>query len=469
MTTAQSTDAVAERIRRIEDGLLPETALRSEAPKPRTLAERMTYYETPGISVAVIDGDEIAWARGFGVKEAGQPEPVTTETLFQAGSISKPVTAMVALRLVQEGRIDLDEDVNRYLVSWKVPPSGAWQPRITLRQLLSHTAGLTIHGFPGYMTDRPIPTLVQVLDGEELANTAPVRVNALPGTQFRYSGGGTSIVQLMLMDLLGKPFPALMRELVLDPLGMDHSTYEQPLPAARARFAATGHPNDSRPVAGKWHIYPEMAAAGLWTTASDLARFGIEIQRSLQGRSNKVLSRAMTEQMLTPQVEDHIGLGPFLEGKGEAARFGHGGRDEGFDCSLTAYRTRGQGAVVMQNSNRGGALMGEIQRAIAREYGWPEFIRAEPPLAEIDHPTRSACEGEYELRPGFRFTVAQGASGLTLQPAGQALVPLYAESETKYFARVVEAEVTFVRAETGEVRELVFKQNGKELTAKRLA
>jgi CubicO group peptidase (beta-lactamase class C family) len=468
MTPAGIPDTIVERIRRIEDGLLAETALRSQEPKRGKLADRMRYYETPGASVAVINDYQVEWARGFGVKETGRSEPVTTETLFQAGSISKPVAAMAALRLVQEGRIDLDEDVNRYLVSWKVPPSGAWQPRITLRQLLSHTAGLTLHGFPGYLTDRKIPTLIQVLDGEEPANTAPVRVNTVPGTQFRYSGGGTSIVQLMLMDLLGKPFPELMRELVLAPLGMQNSTYEQPLPAVRAAFAATGHPNDSRPVDGKWHVYPEMAAAGLWTTASDLARFAIEIQLSLQGRSNRVLSQEMTEQMLTPQVEEQIGLGPFLEGKGDTARFGHSGSDEGFVCTLTAYKGRGQGSVVMVNANRGWPIIGEIQRAIAQEYGWPDFIRAEPALAEVDAQIRAACVGEYELRPGFRLIVAKGECGLTLQPTGQAPIPLYPESETKYFTRVVEAEITFVRTESGDVRELIFKQNGKEMTAKRL-
>jgi CubicO group peptidase (beta-lactamase class C family) len=468
MIAAQMPVTVAERIHRIEDGLLAETALRGQEPKPGKLTDRMRYYETPGVSVAVINDDQVEWASGFGVKEAGRAEPVTTETLFQAGSISKPVAAMAALRLVQEGRIDLDEDVNRYLVSWKVPPSGAWQPRITLRQLLSHTAGLTIHGFPGYMTDRKMPTLIQVLNSEEPANTAPVRVNTIPGTQFRYSGGGTSIVQLMLVDLLGKPFPKIMRELVLDPLGMQNSTYEQPLPPARAAFAATGHPNDSRPVDGKWHVYPEMAAAGLWTTAADLARFAIEIQLSLQGRSNRVLSQDMTGQMLTPQVEEQIGLGPFLDGKGETARFGHSGSDEGFVCTLTAYKGRGQGSVVMVNANRGWPIIGEIQRAIAVEYGWPDFIRAEPPLAEVDPRIVAACIGDYELRPGFRFRVAQSGHGLTLEPTGQAPLPLYPESETKYFARVVEAEITFVRTESGDVRELIFKQNGKEMTAKRL-
>src|SRR5579871_2129636 len=246
-----------ERIARVIAGLQPGTYLRGMAAPTYPLAERLAYYETPGISIAVIEDYEIAWTRGYGVKEAGKSDAVTTETLFQAGSISKPVAAMAALHLVEAGKLDLDEDVNTYLTSWKVPPNADWQPRITLRQLLSHTAGLTIHGFPGYLPTRPIPTVPQLLDGEPPANTGAVRVNAVPGTQFRYSGGGTTIVQLMLMDVLGKPFPQIMRKLVLDPLQMHHSTYEQPLPPSRAEFAATeiGRASCRKECRSRWSPY----------------------------------------------------------------------------------------------------------------------------------------------------------------------------------------------------------------------
>ncbi len=458
---------VADRRERIENGLLAETALPGETARKGALADRMAYYETPGVSVAIIQDYRVEWARGYGVCEAGKSEPVTTETLFQAGSISKPVAAMAALKLVQDGKLDLDEDVNRYLTSWKVPPVGDWQPRVTLRQLLSHTAGLTVHGFPGYLTTRPIPTVVQVLNGEPPANTAPVRVNTIPGTQMRYSGGGTTIVQLLLTDLLGKPFPEIVRELVLDPLEMTHSSYEQPLPPERARFAATGHPDDARPVEGKWHIYPEMAAAGLWTTASDLAKFAIELQLSRQGKSNRVLSVETIQAMLSPQVEDHIGLGPFLEGKGETARFGHSGSDEGFVCNLTAYQDRGQGAVVMLNSNRGWPIIGEIQRAIAQEYGWPDYLPALPDPVAVAPETLAGYVGVYELKPNLRLTVTQSADGLHLQPSGQSAFPLYARSATEFFARVVTAEIAFRKSEAGEVTALTFKQNGREMAAKR--
>jgi CubicO group peptidase (beta-lactamase class C family) len=457
----------AARMKRIENGLLLESALVGEMPQQGTLADRMAYHETPGLSVAVIQDYRIEWARGYGRREAGKPDPVSTETLFQAASISKPVTAMAALKLVQDGRIDLDEDVNRYLTSWQVPPVGDWQPRVTLRQLLSHTAGLTIHGFPGYLPASPIPTVVQILNGEPPANTAPVRVNTIPGTQMRYSGGGTTVVQLMLTDLLGKPFPEIMRELVLDPLGMEHSTYEQPLPPERARHAAVGHPNDSRPVQGGWHIYPEMGAASLWTTASDLARFAIEIQLSLQGRSNRVLAVETVREMLSPQVEDHIGLGPVLEGAAAAPRFGHNGGNEGYVCNLTAYKERGQGAVVMINSIRGWPLLFEMQRTIAQEYEWPEYLPVLPAIAEVPSTLLADFVGTYELKPDFHFVVTQCDDGLQLQPTGQAAFPLYAKSETAFFARVVAAEIIFIRSEAGDVTGLTFIQNDRQMTAKR--
>ncbi len=272
----------------------------------------------------------------------------------------------------------------------------------------------------------------------------------------------------MLMDILKKPFPQIMRELVLDPLGMEHSPYEQPLPDKRARFAATARPSDLRPVDGKWHVYPEMAAAGLWTTPTDLARFALEMQLAREGKSYKVLSAETVNLMLTPQVEEHIGLGFFLSGKDDSVRFGHGGWDEGFLAMLTAYKHRGSGMAVMLNSNRGWPVMDEILRAVAEEYGWPDIISAEPPLAEIDLQMYMAYVGKYEFKPDFHFTVAQNGSGLTLQPTGQAALDICPESDTKFFARIVEAKITFVKTEAVEVKELTCKQNGKEMSAKRL-
>jgi CubicO group peptidase (beta-lactamase class C family) len=200
---------IGQRVERVINGLLPETALQNQYTAPATLVERMAHYRTPGVSMAVVNNGEIEWARGFGLRQWGSPEPVTEETLFQAGSISKPIFALAMMRLVEDGRLDLDEDVNAYLTAWKIPATGSWQPKVTLRQLLSHSAGLTVHGFPGYLRHEEQPTVIQILNGERPANTAPVRVNIIPGTQFRYSGGGTTVAQQLLVDVLGKPFPDL--------------------------------------------------------------------------------------------------------------------------------------------------------------------------------------------------------------------------------------------------------------------
>lgn len=331
----------------------------------------MQSYNVPGVSIAVIEGNQVEWARGYGVKEVGKPDPVTPETMFQAGSISKPVAALVALRFVQDGQLRLDEDVNAKLLSWHVPENELTsEHKVTLRGLLSHSAGLSVHGFPGYAADVEVPTVVQVLDGVKPANTEAVRVVLVPGTEWRYSGGGYTILQQLLVDVSRKPFAELMRQMVFSPLGLSHSTYEQPLPVSFAGMAATAH-DDGQPIGGRWHTYPEMAAAGLWTTPTDLARIAIEIQRALTGRSDKILSAATARQMVTRQIEDW-GLGLRVEGNGTAAHFSHGGIDEGFEAYWVAYESTGQGAVVMTNGSGGLDLATEIVRTIASEYRWPE-------------------------------------------------------------------------------------------------
>src|SRR5262249_4024211 len=282
---------------------------------------------------------------------------VTTATLFQAGSISKAVAALGALRMVERGQLVLDEDVNKRLRTWKVPDfAAAPDKKVTLERILSHTAGLTVHGFPGYAAGGPVPTLVEVLDGKPPANTAPIRIDVEPGTIWRYSGGGYTIMQQLLIDVSGRPFPELLRALVLAPAGMTQSSYQQPLPKDRAAATATGHLDDRSPVEGRWHVYPEMAAAGLWTTPSDLCRLAMELQRALAGKSTKIVSRAMARRMIT-EVKDHDGLGLFLDGEGRALQLSHNGRDEGFDALLVAFAETGQGAAIMIDANDNSRMM----------------------------------------------------------------------------------------------------------------
>jgi CubicO group peptidase (beta-lactamase class C family) len=310
------TAAPETRIRRVETGLLRAVVLKGD-PAPMSLADRMAYYNVPGVSVAVINNGEIEWAKGYGIMEAGGRRPVTPRTRFQAASISKPVTAMAALALVQQGTLSLDEDVNRQLKSWHVRDNQfVSREKVTLRRLLNHSAGMTGADVGSYVAGRPLPTLVQALDGEKPANTAPIRVDVLPGSTWRYSGGGYSMVQLLMTEVTGKPFAELLQTLVLNKIGMTDSTFQQPTAEEWQAVSATGHDVNGHPIEGRWRTFPEAAAAGLSATASDLARFTIELQRSLHGQSNNVVSEDTTRQMLTKQLGDY-GLGI---GLGERAR-----------------------------------------------------------------------------------------------------------------------------------------------------
>ena len=361
------------QIKRVEQGLLPSVLIKGDP--GWSIADRMKYYKVPGLSIAVIKDFKLDWARAYGVKDVQTNEPVTTETLFQAGSISKSVNATVAMKKVEQGKISLDENINDKLTSWKVPDNEFTAKRkVTLREILSHTAGLTVHGFPGYAVDEKVPTLQQVLDGTPPANTAAVRVDLEPGTKFRYSGGGTTISQLAIMDIEKKPYPEIARETVLAPLGMTNSTYSQPLPDDWRRKVATGYRQNGNEVEGKIHVYPEMAAAGLWTTPTDLAKFAIEMQLSLTDRSNKILKRESVQTMTTGVLED-VGLGFFVEKHDDAIYFGHGGADEGFRAEMLVSRDKGYGVVVMANSDNG-QILREVMRGVAHEYAWDKFLPA---------------------------------------------------------------------------------------------
>jgi CubicO group peptidase (beta-lactamase class C family) len=355
----------------------PGDELETEIKDRMSLVERMEYYGVPGVSIAVINNNVIEWARGYGVTEVGTLENVTNETLFQAASISKPVTAMAALYFVEEGDLDLDEDINNNLQSWKVLENEfTTENKVTLRRVLSHNAGLTVSGFSGYTVDEEIPTLIQILDGVYPANSPPIRVFATPGSISKYSGGGYVVMQRLLEDIQNQSFSEIMQNKVLIKLDMDHSTYEQPLPSELTFGAATGHSSNGEAVFGKWHTYPEMAAAGLWTTPSDLSRFAIEIQQSASNESNIVLSAEMTNEMLKMQFNKRS-LGLVVGVDNGSAWFMHSGSNQGFICYMFAFVDTGQGAVVMTNSDNADDISMEIFQRIAEIYNWAYVPGAE--------------------------------------------------------------------------------------------
>jgi CubicO group peptidase (beta-lactamase class C family) len=455
-TPAQDTPAVSSaddsaRAARVLAGLRGPLEFTNRAPVRWTLAERMAQHRVPGVSIAVIDHGRIAWARGFGVRQAGTSDSVTPSTLFQAASISKPVAQTAMLRLVERGTLDLDTDVNRYLTSWKVPENRfTATEKVTLRRIASHSAGLTVHGFPGYKTTDSLPTTVQVLDGARPANTAAVRVDTFPGAIGRYSGGGTTVMQQLLVDVTGKPFPMLMRELVLGPAGMTRSTYEQPLPTTRAGEAARAHDRSGAMIRGGWHVYPEMAPAGLWTTPTDLARWALAITAARAGTSTALLKQATAQQMLT-EVKGGFGIGPGVNGTGTAFNFGHGGANAGFHSQLVMYPELGVGAVVMTNGDGGPQLIRELLFAIAAEYGWPDRAPERLTATTMDSAAMAGLAGSYRLSvPGSITANVTYEGGRLLLRAPQIpdeeLVPL---ADTSFVMTPLGWRARFTRDATG--------------------
>ena len=437
-----------KNIQSVENGLLTAASIHGLSGKSYNIMDRMKYFNVPGVSIAVINNGNIEWARGYGAMETNGDQTVAPDTLFQAASISKPVSAMMVLRLAEQGKLDLDRDVNNFLSSWKIPENEYTEKnRVTLRGILSHTAGLTVHGFQGYGFDAEVPSLLQILNGESPANSAPIRVDILPGSMFRYSGGGYTVMQQAIEDLTDKAFDEVLKTEVLDPLNMISSTFVQPLPVQLRGKAATGHTGTGIPVQGKWHIYPEKAAAGLWTTPTDLATFAIEIMKSYDNRSNKIISKNAVDNMLMA-IQENYGLGLQVKKLGDTIiRFGHTGGNEGFRCYLVGYTGNGKGAVVMTNSDNGNFVTMEIVRSISNVYEWADFLPIEKQVNhQVSPDVYSRYVGKYQHPdyPDFFVQIEKEGSQLLFELIqGATRWELYPESETRYFFVEDETSVEF--------------------------
>ena len=343
-----------------------------------TVAELMEEFGVPGVSVAVIQDFKIHWAKAYGVADVETGQLVDIETMFQAASISKPVAAIGVLRAVQDGLFSLDDDINDILDSWTLDGREFTRNRpVTPRTLTSHTSGLGDgFGFPGYDPEQPLPTTVQILEGHELSNVGSVFMEREPMTFFEYSGGGVTVMELALSDVRRRPFVDVLQEGVLAPIGMTRSSYAQPISPEHNQNAARAHDNNGESRGPKWHVYPEHAAAGLWTTPTDLARLIIEVQLSASGESNRVLSQSMIQEMLNP-----VGVGPFAVGFtvskiGEGWYFSHGGSNWGFRALMLAHKVKGYGLVVMTNADQGSTVINEISRRIQYTYNWDSVASA---------------------------------------------------------------------------------------------
>ncbi len=332
------------------------------------ILQRMNFYDVPGVSIAVVDKGKLEWAKGYGFANTNTGYKVNDKTLFQAGSISKPIAALAALQLVSEGKVRLNSNINNYLKNWKIEENEfTVTEKVTLERLLSHTAGSTVHGFPGYTQKDSFPILETVLNGK--GNTDLVKIDVIPGSTWRYSGGGYTVMEKMVEDVSGLPLEVYMEKYVLGPMEMNNSTYAQPLPEIWHSTASAAYNTEGQIVEGLWHNYPEQAAAGLWTTPTDIAKYCIEIQEILSGKKQGVLSKKMVELMLTKH-QNNWGLGLSLDGEGAALKFGHGGKNKGFTNSMQAFAHKGSAVIIMTNGDNGSQLIGEIQASIFEHYQW---------------------------------------------------------------------------------------------------
>jgi len=444
-----------------------------------TISQLMARFNVPGVSIAVIRDQQIHWAKGYGIADVATGAAVNTETMFQAASMSKPVAAMATLRAVQDGLFTLDDDINRILTSWKLDGGEFTRQRpVTPRMLTSHTSGLGDgFGFPGYDPSDSVPTVLQILNGDKRSNVGVLFMERPPMTLMEYSGGGVMLMQQALSDARKRPFADIMRDDVLRPIGMTRSTYEQPLPPALDRNAARAHSRDGKAMGPKWHVYPEQAAAGLWTTPSDLARFLIEVQRSAVGQSNRVLSRTLVQEMLSPVGVGEYAVGFSIAKIGQGWYFSHGGSNWGFRATMMAHKVKGYGLVIMTNADQGGAVANELSRRIQLAYEWDSFAQPaprgyRPPVERVEitvaEPILRVYVGEYQLTPQLSLTITLENGRLEVQPTGQSKATLFAEAQDLFFLRVVEAQVRFTRAPSGEVTGLILDQGGRQQTARKV-
>lgn len=478
---AQSDPVVEARVRAVETSL-PALRLEGRAETNLSLQGWMEVLDIPGLSLAVIEGGDVVWARGYGVLASDGEEPVTAETLFQSASLSKPLTALALLHHAERGAFDLDAPINEYLETWKVrTKAGAVDQDVTLRQLLAHTAGITPGGFSGYPEGELLPTLPQILDGVPPAANPPARVVGQPGVQVQYSGLGFEIIQLALTERLGRPFPEILRASLFQQLGLAATTTEL-VPAPPRGGIALGHDVDGTVLAGGWHRYPETAAAGIWSTPAELGRVLIEVHRALRGESDRVISQATAAQMLS-EVMDGEGLSWVLDLSGGAlAGFSHSGGNAGFRAHMRMVPETGQGLVLMANSDNGQLLFSPLLHSVASVYGWPDQPARDVPrhvavrilaargLIDVSVPLDllERYAGRYELEPGLVFDVEVAGGTLAVRLGDQPRLSVYPESRKRFYYREVNAQLTFLLGESPGTDQLILHQYGRELTAPRI-
>jgi CubicO group peptidase (beta-lactamase class C family) len=441
---------ISKRIELVENKLCPAIAIEGHDLVFHSLTDQMKLYNVPGVSIAVVNNGKIEWAKGYGTREAGVDLPVDANTLFQAASISKSVTALGVLHHVEQGTLNLDSNINDFLDSWEIPENGFTEKQpVTIRYLLCHGAGLNGHALGEYSKGEKIPTPLQTLDGLPPSKVGAVRVVIEPGTEFRYSGGGYLILLQTMVDVIGKPFPEIMKESVFGPVGMDRSGYFQERDYIRTDNIAVGHNGMGSVLEGHWTRITNLAGGGLWTTPSDLCRYAIELQKALEGKSS-VISRVLAEEMMTTQIGSY-GLGLILQGEGNCLSFSHGGNIPGYNNDFFAYAREGKGVAVMTNAKRGTALNSEILRAIGLVYDWSDLKPNVIKPASLPRETLSKYAGKFLFNNALTAEVTVEDDHLKMIGEDGRIFLWYPESDNHFYDLYSGWELEFTFDENNKV------------------
>jgi len=405
-------DLTKERISRVENGLQEAVLLSNNLDKTFSLLDRMEYYDVPGLSIAAIKDNEIEWAKCYGLKLKNSTDSISLSTKFQAASLSKPLSAIVALKMADNGLIHLDSSANSQLTTWKIPDNDfTFENAISPRNLILHTSGLNVPGYPGYKIDSDIPNLIDLLSGIGNSNTEPTEVIVKPNTEWIYSGAGYSVLQLLMIEKSGLSFPELMQNELFQPLNIKNSTFEQ----ENLHSIAFAHLENGEVVEKGYHIYPEMAAAGLWTTPIDYAMIVCELQKSYKGESNLILSQKLAQNALSNHWGG-MGLGFILRNNENNVALAYSGGNHGYICDIYSYLLSGSGVVVMTNSNNGAPLIEEFYRSLSKEYKWadwkPDTIQTIPMDSALIKRIIGSYSGLSRDREEFQFELIKQPDGL---------------------------------------------------------
>lgn len=442
-------------------GLRQAVRILNRPDKPMTLQQRMNLYGVPGISIAIMEAGEIVSIHTAGVRDLIDKPAVDADTVFQAGSISKPVFATVLLHYRDQYGLDLDANINDLLTSWQLPKH-RWSGKreVTLRQLLSHTAGMSLHGFSGHAVGEAIPNLTEILSGSPPANGMPVTVDVEPGTEFRYSGGGYVLAQLALEDVSGTELEEMARSKLFQSLNMNRSSFFQPLVAELESNAAKGYGPRGNPVPGSAHLYGAQSAAGLWTTPSDLLKWSASLWRASRGHNNEIVSPEAAAEMLHNEVAP-VGLGLFVGKTGETTYFSHSGSNAGFEAKIIVFEQSGDGIGVMTNSNMGYILIEEIILRAAEIYGWDDIRPKTKMVLEVEPSDLQQFIGNFQASEPFPalIRVSLDKSSLILDaPDASFLVAnkrFYPESALSFFSTDGQ-ELVFLSDSEGAITSLTF-------------